>query len=359
MTSKVETLKEVMEQYYGDIIKNVNNSIEDEYIVVEDGGLSIFIDLMNAGFDKDTPESIPVIFEKYDYTKDNEDMKYYPRRGFQMGDYCEFLISYSPLIDDKISYHVEIGNVQVRFGEPSKIFKFLFNHLIYDKGRSWDEFKTVSLDYIKEEDIEIVLEQSMYYLARIYPSKKNDYPEVYTYYGESMFEDNIFDSNENNQLNYQRHKYDEVFILYNEGRRKKDSLSFYRVLEYFFIINRKNEFELLINQFQSSDDLDRLIFDITKIFAKNEEKLLFYLLSNFKTSDIIDQAFNKGLIHDKTVENFTKKLYSFRNSIVHSKKEASNDFVLPSSITLGVNHLWIPILEKLARRCIHTFCSFD
>ncbi|WP_299089485.1 hypothetical protein [uncultured Metabacillus sp.] len=358
-----ETIEELLDMYYQGILDELKIlRIDMVKLVIHDERIdsTIAIDLKRAGIDTNSPGWYNSKFEKYDYQIDNPKLKYYPRKGFFQKEYCEFLITYSPFYNDSIQFNFSIDSIDVHIGEPSNLFKLMFNHIIYDdhSDGTWDMFQTISLHGVKESEAEVILEQALYYLSRKFPSDYNDYPEIITFYGEDGQIDHFeYDNDDSTELSYTKSQYNEVFIFYNEARRKHDPLSFYRVLEYFFIINRKSEFNSIIDYYNQDKNIDKLILDVTKIFRKDEEKLLAYLLNTLDTKEILSLALKKGLIEKETNEDLAQKLYNFRNSIVHSKKEDTNKFLLPGPLSSMEKDKWLPILEKLAMNCIMYFCN--
>ncbi|MCT1402867.1 hypothetical protein M4D81_28125 [Paenibacillus sp. p3-SID867] len=353
-----------IDEYYGDLIEELTFlRYDEEKLVFFHPWLekqTVAIDIKKVGLDPNNVDQFKHLFNLYDYKADNPGMWYYPRKGFFLKNYCELLVSYSPIHTRngfKFDHSFSIGNTEIRFGIPSPTYKFIFNHLLYDSASNgtWDSFYTVSINNVEFEEVERLIEQALYYISRIYAPLQNDYPEIITFYGDDWNGVNHFDANENNELTYQKHKYDEVFMFYNEGRRKKDPLSLYRVLEYFFIPNRKSEFETISESYVATEDLDAMILEITKIFKTQEDNLLSILLEKIKTHDLVEYAFHNGLIRLNTLDDFSAHLYKFRNSIVHSKKETRNEFILPGPLSSELSDKWLNILEKLSRRCIHKF----
>jgi hypothetical protein len=80
-------------------------------------------------------------------------------------------------------------------------------------------------------------------------------------------------------------------------------------------------------------------------------------LNKLNVEDLIKYAFDETLIEKETLEEFASNLYSYRNSIVHSKKEAKNVFLIPSPLSTGEKEKWLHVLEKLSRHCINHFCN--
>ncbi|MDX2330459.1 hypothetical protein GOL43_34125, partial [Sinorhizobium medicae] len=120
---------------------------------------TVAIDIKKVGLDPNNVDQFKHLFNLYDYRADNPGMWYYPRKGFFLKNYCELLVSYSPIHTRngfKFDHSFSIGNTEIRFGIPSPTYKFIFNHLLYDSASNgtWDSFYTVSINNVEFEEVE-------------------------------------------------------------------------------------------------------------------------------------------------------------------------------------------------------------
>lgn len=292
----------------------------------------------------------------------NSKIKYFKDKGFYTGNYAEFLFTYTQIEDvlsETVMQNFKIDDVEFEIGSPSNIFKLIFNHISMDSHFEWANFYTIKLRNVKKEMLEDYLQNAMYILHKYCPSDlSNDYPEVYqySYFHEYWVETEIVDES-NLNTNFRSGKYPEALALYNEGKRKRDFLNFYRVLEYFFLINRKDEFESFILDYNQNKDIDKVLEKITEVYKLKEDILLGSLLNKINNIEpIMDKAFSKELISNNTdKEEFAKKLYAYRNSIVHGKRDTKMDLLVPAILDIN-NKDWELIIESMADLVIKQFC---
>ncbi|QEQ20774.1 hypothetical protein [Bacillus sp. BS98] len=292
----------------------------------------------------------------------NSKIKYFKDKGFYTGNYAEFLFSYTQIEDvlsETVMQNFKIDDVEFEIGSPSNIFKLIFNHISTDSHFEWANFYTIKLRNVNKEMLEDYLQNAMYILHKYCPSDlSNDYPEVYqySYFHEYWVETEIVDES-NLDTNFKSGKYPEALALYNEGKRKRDFLNFYRVLEYFFLINRKDEFKSFILDYNQNKDIDKVLEKITDVYKLREDILLGSLLNKTNNiGSIMDKALSKGLISNNTdKEELANKLYAYRNSRVHGKRDAKMDLLIPTILDSN-NKEWELIIENIADLVIKQFC---
>ncbi|PGK52425.1 hypothetical protein CN918_32080 [Priestia megaterium] len=300
-------------------------------------------------------------FRNYNYELDNK-IKFSKDKGFYAKEYAEYLFKYIKIeseFPETAMRNFRIDDVEFEIGEPSQIFKLIFHHIAMDDNFDWDGFYTIKLRNVKKDEVEPYLQNAMYYLHKYSPSDLiDDYPHIYQY---TYYPDNFINMGEETDSklnkNFRLGKYPEAIAFYNEGKLKQDFLSFYKVLEYFFLINRKEEFASFILDYNHNKDIDRMIKEITGVYKTNEDVLLKNLLSNVNNIDsVMNVAFLKGLITNKDDrEEFANALYSFRNSKVHGKKDTNLSLLVPS-ISDSENKDWEIIIENIADLIINQFC---
>lgn len=305
-------------------------------------------------------------FQDYNYELDNRNMKFFKDKGFYINNSAEFLFQYSKF-ENGYPYNsmvkFNIDDVEFEIGEPSKLFKVMFHHLLQYTPFKWDNIYTIKLKKVNKEMLENYLQNAMYVIHKHAPSEfVGEYPQVYKYlYTHDYYNKiDISDEKEGNEVvkGFRVGKYPEALAFYNEGKQKRDFLSFYKVLEYFFFINRKNEFEDYIKKYNEDNNLDQIIKKITNVYRDKEMDLLKTLINSLeKMEPILESAFSKGLIsnQDDKIE-FAKKLYEFRNSKVHGKGDANFELVVPTILNIDENNEWEIIIEKLAEMVINQFC---
>ncbi|PFR36752.1 hypothetical protein [Bacillus cereus] len=297
-------------------------------------------------------------FRNYNYELDNNKMKYSKDKGFYNNDYAEYFFRYFKIED--ITVNFKIDDVEFEIGSPSETFKLVFNHISKDEYFEWEHYYTIKLRNVKKETIEDYLQNAIYFVHKYYPSDLfNEHPRIlqYKYIDENWPGGEVVDNSILNQ-NLSLSKYTEALAYYNEGKQKRDFLSFYKILEYFFLINRKDEFKSLILEYNQNEDMDKTLKEITKIYKTNEDLLLEALLNKINNLEpILDKALSKGLISSKdNKKEFAKKLYDYRNSRVHGKKDTNLNLLVPTILDLESNDEWEIVIENVADLVIKQFC---
>lgn len=305
-------------------------------------------------------------FQGYNYELDNSKLKFFKDKGFYIDNSAEFLFHYT-LIEseypDNLMVKFNVDDVEFEIGEPSEMFKVMFHHISNDDHFEWENFHTIKLKNVNKEMLESYLQNAMYMIHKNAPSDLvGDYPQVYQYLYTHDYYLDVESTDEIEEIedikSFKAGEYPEALAFYNEGKQKRDFLSFYKVLEYFFIINRKEEFESFINDYSCDSDINKVMDKITKVYRKNEDVLLELLLNNVKNNEsIVTKAYSLGLTSkDGDIKEFSKKLYAFRNGQVHGKKDTNLELLVPAILNTDKNKDWEIILENLAELVIQQFC---
>ena len=156
--------------------------------------------------------------------------------------------------------------------------------------------------------------------------------------------------------------YVEALSFYNAGMSiKEKEISFqyfYKVLEYFFLICRKDEFISKIGQYNQSNNIDEFIQEVTSIYKQNEEIQLSILLKSIN-SDLqkqINDAYREGYIKQNTLDSFSDSLYLYRNKIVHGKSDERFIIKLPSLVGNEEEKYWTNTVNLIAEILIKKYC---
>ena len=158
-------------------------------------------------------------------------------------------------------------------------------------------------------------------------------------------------------------RYIEPIYFYAEGVRifntEMSPLYFYKVIEYFFVIVRKNEFQEAICRYNTDKDMDCFINKITKIYKEQEiEQLkcvINYIQMDLKA--IIKEAVELDIIKSDNIDLFSEHLYLYRNSIVHGKSDFKFELKIPDMFSLTEKDLyWTKALKQISQLLIVRFC---
>lgn len=313
-------------------------------------------------------------FKKEIIERENKALTIYRDCGFhdKKQNYSEFLITYDSLFyfDASFVEHYFIGEVSVEVSEPSSLYRLIFNSFAKDKGfgDEWENHKTVKLKGCRFADQEKTLQQILFLIAKYHAPEYEfiaDYPTIvpYTNHGEDTKwndPDDRLDNSGFDKFLYSPVKYTEPISLYNKAKKLEDPILYYRVLEYFFIINKKLEIKKSIESYNNADNIDAFIIEMSALYRKEESELLKNLLGNIEViGNQIDYAKQKGLVDSLDVSTFSTKLYEYRNSIVHSKYDTKFKINVP---IIEIFHpeskdgYWIEVLRRLAEKVIVQFC---
>ncbi|WKL03171.1 hypothetical protein Q0F98_05730 [Paenibacillus amylolyticus] len=228
--------------------------------------------------------------------------------------------------------------------------------------------KTVKLRGCAFSDQESTLQQVLFLIAKYHAPEyefNSDYPTIvpYTLNGEDTKwndPESKLDIIEFDKYLYTPVKYIEPIALYNKAKKLEDPILYYRILEYFFIINKKLEIKKSIDDYNKANEIDVFIIEMSGLYRKEELELLKNLLVNIEGIEhLTEYAKEKGLVDSFDVPTFSTKLYEYRNSIVHSKFDTKFKINVP---TIEIFHpeskdrYWIEILRKLAEKVIVQFC---
>ncbi|PFM17806.1 hypothetical protein COJ44_12975 [Bacillus anthracis] len=304
--------------------------------------------------------------KNYNYGLDNRKLTFFKAKGFYITNTAEFLFRYEKIqneLPDSEMKNFKIGDVEFEIGEPSELFKVLFHHISKEEHFEWEDFHTIKLKNINKEKLESYLQNAMYLIHKHAPSEYvGDYPQIYKYlYAHNYYQDiELTDEKVEKEIDksFKVGKYPEALAFFNDGKQKRDFLSFYKVIEHFFVINRKNEFEEYIKNYNDDKNLNLILNKITKVYKDNEIDLLGTLINNLENMEpILKLALSKGLISNQAdKKEFTKNLYEFRNSKVHGKGDANFELLVPTILNLNENNDWEIIIEELAKLIIEQFC---
>ena len=277
--------------------------------------------------------------------------------------------------------HFYMGDIEVRVSSPSNAYRLLFFHHISKKiirlrpnyinwnENLWKDRLTLCFKNIKgkskEASINNILQEGLFLLT-LYNR------EIFRLGITTYFNQKSIDNMETHEIKYfPKSNFADVFCFYNKACRyttEMTFLNFYKVLEYFFEINKR---ELAITTvekyYNSSKNLEvrneEFHCELSSIYINNEEAQLKNLLSNKSIRERVTELLEINFYEQITIKIFGGQLYSVRNAIVHSK-EASRKVpeILLFEDTFAKNNYglklseWNNIIEELCLITIQHFC---
>lgn len=280
--------------------------------------------------------------------------------------------------------HFSIGDIEIRISSPSDIYRILFFHQISDKilrlpsdyiswnENSWKNRITMSFKNIsgnnKEALINDVLQEALF-MMKLY-NKQIYNLGIKTYSGKKS----IQNLEEYPFKKFPKSDYVEPLCFYNEAHKYSNEmkfLNFYKVIEFFFDKNKKEQAIIAIDEYKKMDSniekkKENLHLSLKKIYINSEKAQLKSLLKNEKLVTQISDIINSNFDESMTPQNFGEKLYEVRNNIVHSQDSSSKipeilineDVFAKNNHGLGLSN-WIDIIEELCLICIQHFCYND
>lgn len=314
---------------------------------------------LNQNMDKFNKNILESLFNNFKSLNLSKIVNFFYDFGFFYDDYAEFLYFEDGEITDIVK-NFKFDEYEVKIGHPSDIFKLIFSDMGNDKYfDDWGFWNTIKVKNINKDNFQEVIQIALYLINKKsigINGRVAGYLSPYNY--EEI-------KNKGPEETIAKILYKEPLIFYNKGLElginEFSYIYFYKVLEYFFLINRKNEFIDLINEYNSSNDkykINNFIQKVSKLPSSNERENLKKLILNLdkKIDPIIEKAYKKQLITKKDKTILIDELYKKRNSIVHGKDDSKLKITLPSIIHNKENNDWIEIIREIANIIIESFC---
>lgn len=355
-----QCLKEYYNRFIDEGIINIVKEDNEMLVWVEqESGYKIAISLENFILPIEVRRpwkmhQVSRMFQEYEYKLDNPKIDFYKHKGFRIKNSAEFLFHYT-LIESEYPDHpmckFTIKDVEFEIGKPSDMFKVMFHHLSYDDDFNWENIYTIKLKNLNEDEKKILeqyLQYAMFIIQKFAPSDLvSDYPQVYQYmYTHDYFIEPEEILEDEMELSFRLGEHTAPIAYFNEGKQKRDFLSFYKVIEYFYLITIQNDFEASTKTNKKGNG------NVTEI------ELLEKLIYKIKHIEpLLDLAFAHDLISEVTdKEEFAKELYKTRNSEVHGKGGTKYNLSFPEILSLDDSNEWEIIIEALAELVILQFC---
>lgn len=275
-----------------------------------------------------------------------------------------------------------IGDIEVRIGKPSDVFRMLMNHYLLYQGETKESFNglfSLKLLGVNNQNYVDYISQAFFiinqeYCCDQYPSVRgiNDYISI-----NYEFPDKIYPKESNH---YHEAVFTEPFYLYNAGKTatstQESFLYHYRVLEFFLYTLNTSKFIELLKKYNIAPDArpyDKNIIDfmgeIQKNFTSRQERTMisnaFRSFHNQLKDTILYLARDNNIIENPICKEdgivvLADELYNYRNSIVHGKREKLDSISFP--IPFADNrkaYAWRLIMEAISHSLIIEYCYND
>ncbi|MBU5676920.1 hypothetical protein KQI88_10875 [Alkaliphilus sp. MSJ-5] len=277
--------------------------------------------------------------------------------GYKIGDYIELNL-YSFISVNLFDYYTmdgsitfNIGSVKILIEGSSEMYRWLKN-LEYGYETYTDDYViTMSLHGITKENYADYFNMALFILWTI-PKDYNKNTSVHEFITEQI-----------NDVNFEDVRFCEVFYFYNEAMRIIDTeistLYFYKIIEYFFLVIRKDEFKNIIEDYIVDKNIDLVINKLVKIYKEQELSQLTLLLKSLEEEigGLITKAVSLNIITSHDISKFAEALYGFRNSVVHGKSGEKFELKLPNPLIKNSKELfWRDSIKSIAEILIKKFC---
>lgn len=343
--------------------KEINGELIRDFYILQDSRAQLNF--------KITEESL----DSKDFSEDNPNLTIYEDRGFKFKSYAEFFINNS--VEDDIKF--KIGTVEIIVSKPSILFDLLVAD-VGDKYYDRDSYYTISLKGINKNNLENYIYQAFFIIESYFSENVLwDFPSIQRFYGEdygmydpssldiSPIDEYITDTEESSAddriKNFDLFDNIEAISFYNAGKSMKEQeLSFqyfYKVLEYFFILNKENEFVSLIADYNSSKiNISSFIKKVSTIYNADEITHLELLLESLgvELEPLLRFAIESKKITSLDTNELAKGIYKYRNSLVHGKKERSLELKLPNLLSSDEEDFWIKVVHNISVILIKKYC---
>lgn len=307
-----------------------------------------------------------------DGSVDDDKIHVFEDRGFKFGNYMELLVEYSSFYSGFEMKKFSIGNIKVKVDHPTVLFDAVMNEFCGDKYYESDSYYTISLQGINNDNYEEYIAKAIYLMGYYNPSTEDQsYPECFEFLGEYYYkyatDENVVDERRRNDSEFSNKcfsdlKHYEAIAFYNEGMslrgREIAFQYFYKVLEHFFLICRQDKIKHLIATYNNNNDIDEFMDGIVNIYKAQEEIQLKFLLKSVQNEiqKLIHDAYENQYIDIEDIEEFGKKLYLYRNTIVHGKSDERFLLKTPSQTGDKKEQFWTTIVSKIAEVLIRKYC---
>lgn len=279
-----------------------------------------------------------------------QDITFLDGHGFKINDYNEIVISLTPFNIEFIpdSYMLDvpflIDNVYVSFGPPTDLFNCVMS-LKYGNFQNdgFDEkyFTLKIITKSKINDLLEIVEKALFFLnTEVFKSYKVIFFLEKMQIPGAIFLDYDFNIDDDLDYNHINKAYNKMELLFGKIEPYKiynysllntyynKYIYLYKILEFYASL----QFETLVDHYRIREDFDsnRLIEFIKK---NNEETSLKNLISQIIDPDDLKRL-NYIIVQSNLDKNFQSSsishiIYSYRNSIVHSKYNKKKEIILP------------------------------
>ncbi len=286
-----------------------------------------------------------------DIKKYTPDFHFYETFGYTINNYSEFLIIAEEWENAPDICLKESNGIEITIGDLTPLGHYIFGIFRDNNLHGELEYcKSIRIFGCDSANVELYLLNAINKLIHENNFSFNFYSlDSYNYWDEDKVVEDFKEISLviNSELIPNR--------LFFKGLKEPDKsnsfLDFYRILEYYSVINQ----ESLVDKYRNDSNLSKreFVIKMNKVINDQEISLLGKLISKITNTKLLNYCEKNGLIDKAKPDLLTNKLYEFRNSLVHSKM---NQKSLPFTKSLFEKedklHEWNHICKELANNAM-------
>jgi len=252
-----------------------------------------------------------------DIKKHTPNFNLYETMGYTIDKYSEFLIIAEDWENAPDICLKETSGVEITVGDLTPLGHYIFD-IFHDRHfhPDLDYCRSIRIYGCNNDDVEL-------YLLNAVNNLIYEHNFSFSFCSLDSYD---WDDEEEQEVVYQEAPLivnDELIPnrLFYKGLKESDKtnsfLDFYRILEYYSIINQ----EALVDKLRRDSTISKreFVIQMNKVINDQEIALLGKLIAKIADSKILAFCERNNLIDKAKPDLLTNKLYEFRNSMVHSK----------------------------------------
>jgi hypothetical protein len=334
----MESIKELIENYY-------NNSEIPDYKIISDDEI-IIEDKYGINLSLNKTEILQIRNGK---KINNPHLEYLNDFGILANNYVELFVeavdeSLSALLifgNEELDLTFQIEEVEINISRVSNFLSFVLNKFyseryyhIRDRGLQ-ENYYSLKLNNIKKDNFKKYAQEALYYINSEYIRKVISPLKFYKL--DSDYLDPVL-SEESNDIEIEISSVNRIRIrrrasfenleliqFYNYSQtldRYEKFINIYRIIEYYYPVARNRYLNKYRNDPKISNDTLIKVFD-RESELKNLSFILDILLTEAEKKHVIELYLNKKFIQDKKLESFAASLYQYRMQLFMQSQHRS------------------------------------
>ncbi|ANH69204.1 hypothetical protein [Mitsuaria sp. 7] len=282
-------------------------------------------------------------------------LRIHGRTGLTIDNYSEFLLQDLMSMDE-----FRFGSVEVSFGHPTPLFRYMFERYRHRKYMGeWSDLTSCRILGAHPDDVELVLLNAF--------NKYEERHDVLPQPSEILeFDWVAWEASDEEETEEEEEEEGAVFdpaipsdveplrcFFYAKSAADPAAacIQFYRVLEFYAFLSLTRSLSALRRDANVSDR--EFLFKSAQLLSKDEQSSIVRLVVELSTKELLDFAAGEGLITRSDRSLLGSSLYQFRNSIVHAKQDQRAPVTVDSIIgSSSTTKAWKRVLQQLAQKAL-------